>query len=132
MEKGMKGQLIVGKGSAPFPGIPGLTDLAIPDDYGPKVADSVKAPPGSLPAAGNHHDDEDQAAAQNPPPSNGAFVLGLLLGVVGAPLGLGYYRRRYQGLTGQEAWNQAIHDARSAFDKLLGFLTALVGGVHRK
>jgi hypothetical protein len=37
MEKGMKAQLVVGNGSTPFPSIPGITDLAIPDNYGPKV-----------------------------------------------------------------------------------------------
>ncbi len=33
MEKGMKGQLIVGKGGTSIPSIPGLTPFVIPDDY---------------------------------------------------------------------------------------------------
>lgn len=133
MEKGMKGQLIVGKGSVPFPSIPGVTDFVIPDDYGPKVADSVKAPPVMVPPPGTTVGGaESTAEPQNPPSSNGTFVLGLILGVVGTPLGISYYRRRYQGLTGQEALNQALNDARSTLDKVLGFLTTLAGGVHKK
>jgi plastocyanin len=131
MEKGMKGQLIVGKGSVAFPSIPGLTDYVIPDDYGPKVSDSVKAPPVIIPAPGAPAD-KTSATARNKPSSNGTFVLGLILGVVGTPLGISYYRRRYQGMTGQEALNQALNDARSILDKMLGFLTTLVGGVHKK
>jgi plastocyanin len=126
MEKGMKGQLIVGKGSAPFPSIPGITDFAVPDDYGPKVPDSVKVTPtapAGVPSG-------SVASTQNSP--NGTFVLGLLLGIIGAPLGISYYQRRYQGLTGQEALNQTLNSARSALDKVLGFLTTLAGGVHKR
>ena len=56
MEKGMKGQLIVGKGSGTFPSIPGITDPAIPDNYGPTatqpatVAAATTAKPEAQPA----------------------------------------------------------------------------------
>ena len=127
MEKGMKGQLIVGKGSTPFPSIPGITDLAIADDYGPKVANSVKAPPVPASAPGT-----GAAVGPAPAPTSNTFLLGLLLGIVGTPFGIGYYKRHYQGLSGQEALHQALNSARSTFDKLLGFLTTLVGGVNKK
>jgi len=131
MEKGMKGQLIVGKGSAPFPSIPGITDFTVADDYGPQVTDSVKATPVAAPAPGDSASGA-AATAQPPESSNGSFMLGLLLGIAGAPLGISYYKRRYRGLTSQEALQQFINSARSALDTALGFLTTLIGGVSKK
>lgn len=64
MEHGMKGQLIVGKGNGIFPSIPGVSDLAIPDNYIPGADGKVQAAiippeialltekPGELGAAG--------------------------------------------------------------------------------
>ncbi|GAB6046356.1 hypothetical protein JCM19379_01780 [Methyloparacoccus murrellii] len=127
MEKGMKGQLIVGKGSTPFPSIPGITDFVVPDDYGPKVPDSVKLPPPA-PAAG-------VSAGNSATPTssgNGTFLLGLVLGIVGTPLGIGYYRRRFAGMSGQEVATCLVDGCRSWLDRLIGFLTTLIGGVHKK
>lgn len=72
MEKGMKGQLIVGKGSTPFPSIPGVTDPAIPDDYGAPGARAetvagAAGQPLSLPPTA-------------PKGSSGTFLLGIVLG----------------------------------------------------
>ena len=127
-------QLIVGKGSTPFPSIPGISDFVVPDDYGPKVADSVKATPPSAATTPTQGTPGGSGAIQPTPEpsSNGTFLVGLLLGVLGAPLGIGYYRRHYQGLTRQEAINQAVNSARSILDKALGFLTTLIGGVHKR
>ena len=131
MEKGMKAQLIVGKGSTPFPSIPGITDLAIPDDYGPKVADSVKqvvvAPgPGvSLPGG-------VATATPAQSASNGTFLLGLILGIGATPIAIGYYRKRFQGMTGQEATSHLMNLGKSSLDKLIGLLTTLLGGVNKK
>lgn len=131
MEKGMKGQLIVGKGSTPFPSIPGITDFVVPDDYGPKVPDSVKLPapaPAGAPAAG-------VSAGNSATPTssgNGTFLLGLVLGIVGTPLGIGYYRRRFAGMSGQEVATCLVDGCRSWLDRLIGFLTTLIGGVHKK
>ncbi len=130
MEKGMKGQLIVGKGSTPFPSIPGISDFAIPDDYGPKVADSVKMTPvatvSSAPGA-------TAVSAANPPPSgNNTLLLGMILGAVGTPLGIRYYRRRFEGMKGSQVFEMLLNDLRSTVDKLIGFLTTLAGGAGKK
>ena len=130
MEKGMKGQLIVGKGSTPFPSIPGITDLAIPDDYGPKVADSVKATPTAAP--GNPATAAGKTAPVQPDSDNSTFVLGVILGTFGTPLAIGYYRRRFTGMTGAEVVNQLVNQARSLLDKLIGVLTTLIGGVNKQ
>lgn len=136
MEKGMKGQLIVGQGSTPFPSIPGISDFVVPDDYGPKVADSVKAPPpaaaATSPAPAVAASGGGAAPSTPEPSANGTLLLGLLLGVLGTPLGIGYYRRHYQGLTREEAIKQAVNSARSILDKTLGFLTTLIGGINKR
>lgn len=130
MEKGMKGQLIVGKGSTPFPSIPGISDFTIPDDYGPKVADSVKKTPV---AAGSAAPGAAAVSAANPPSSsNNTFLLGMILGVVGTPLGIRYYRRRFEGMKGSQVFELLLNDLRSTVDKVIGFLTTLVGGVGKK
>lgn len=131
MEKGMKGQLIVGKGSTPFPSIPGLTDQAIPDDYGPKVADSVKPVPVVVPAADLVSGQASKPAANAQTASgsgsgSGTFILGLLLGAAGTPMGINYYRRKYQGVPPQEALKLILESLRSQIDKLIGFISTLI------
>ena len=129
MEKGMKGQLIVGKGSTPFPSIPGISDFSIPDDYGPKVADSVKITPV---AAGSAAPGTAVSAPTSPSSNNNTFLLGMILGAAGAPLGIRYYRRRFDGMKGSQVFEILLNDIRSTIDKLIGFVTTLVGGVGKK
>jgi hypothetical protein len=133
MEKGMKGQLVVGKGSTPFPSIPGITDLAIADDYGPKVPDSVKITPVTYSANTAGGAGQATSVASNPEgSSNGTFVLGILLGVFGTPLGINYYRSRYAGMPREEVMNQLLGSAKSNLDKVIGFVTTLIGKFSKK
>ncbi|MEI6354275.1 MAG: copper oxidase [Methylococcus sp.] len=129
MEKGMKGQLIVGNGSTPFPSIPGLTDFAIPDDYGPKVADSIKValPAGSAPGAALSSVNPTKSGG-----SNGTFLLGLILGAIGTPFAITYYRRRFEGMTQDEVIQHLLTSSKSIFDKILGLLMTLVSKVTKK
>jgi plastocyanin len=94
MEKGMKGQLIVGKGSGTFPTIPGVTDPAIPDNYGPSAGQpqpvAVKAPdPAASPAAASASAAAGVPAAAAPQESAGWFsaplIIGLIAGFASAP-----------------------------------------------
>ena len=130
MEKGMKAQLIVGKGSTPFPSIPGITDLAIPDDYGPKVADSVKQVVSPVPGASAAGGVATTTPSQSP--SNSTFLLGIILGIAVTPITIGYYRKRFQGMSGQEVSSHFVNLGKSSLDKLLGLLTSLLGGVNKK
>ncbi|MFN5744982.1 MAG: copper oxidase [Methylococcaceae bacterium] len=129
MEKGMKGQLIVGNGSTPFPSIPGLTDFAIPDDYGPKVQDFPKpAPKGS--AAGTSA--PATAASSGSDSSPAPFMLGIILGGFGAPFALGYYKRRFAGMTSTEVLETVISGTRSGLDKLIGMFSTLIARFSKK
>lgn len=122
MEKGMKGQLIVGKGGTPFPSIPGLTDLAIPDNYGPPVAPAapvadkpVPPPTAATPAP------QDQ-------PTSGGFILGVILGAFGTPFAISTYRQRFQGMSAGEVLHHLGHAGLGLVDRLLGFIAALTKG----
>jgi plastocyanin len=124
MEKGMKGQLIVGNGSTPFPSIPGVTDLAVPDDYGPKIADSVKSTPttavaGPAPSAGGGS-------------GNAVFLLGVIFGAVGTPFAINYYRKRFEGMSRDEIIHHLLNTSKSTMDKLLGLLMTLVARFSKK
>lgn len=130
MEKGMKGQLIVGKGSAPFPSIPGVTDPAVMDDYGPLVIDKplpVKAAPpaatpGSSPASAKGANDL----------FNGTFILGIVLGVMATPYAINGFRRRYAGLSREELMTHLTHDGKSLFDRFVGLVSTLLARLIRK
>lgn len=130
MEKGMKGQLIVGKGSTPFPSIPGITDLAIPDDYGPKIPDSIKQVVGPVPGTNSPGGSASSTPTQSP--SGSIFLLGILIGIASTPLAIRYYKKRFQGMSGHEVIGHLVNSGKSYLDKLLGLLTTLLGGVSKK
>jgi hypothetical protein len=105
-----------------------LTDFAIPDDYGPKVTDSVKV---ALPAGGS----AGMAASANSTKSGGSnatFLLGLILGGIGTPFAITYYRRRFDGMTQEEVIQHLLTSSKSIFDKILGLLMTLISKVTKK
>jgi hypothetical protein len=81
MEKGMKGQLVVGKGSATFPSIPGISDPVIADDY------SAKKPEMPIVASAQILEANTQA-----PLDFGGILSGTFVGIVLAPIFLWFYR----------------------------------------
>ena len=130
MEKGMKGQLIVGKGSGTFPSIPGLTDPAIPDDYGPAKAPTADANGTTTTVAAS----KDAAlsapvSSTNPPVSasedessffSGSLIIGVLIGLAGTPLALRYAGDRFKGMGTAEVIS-------SLFGALGDLIKALIG-----
>jgi len=113
MEKGMKAQLIVGKGSGTFPSIPGVTDFAIPDNYGPSGA-PVKTVNLTASAATASKPD---GQATSPTPStatatvveepsvffSGSLIFGLLIGFIGAQFLFRFVEERCKGMTAADA-----------------------------
>ncbi|MGZ8216301.1 copper oxidase [Methylomagnum sp.] len=126
MEKGMKGQLIVGKGGAPFPSIPGVTDLAVPDNYGTPVQSSVAPSPAVQPVAATP---QPPAPAPNAvaasQPSSGAFIFGMILGVFGAPFAVSHFKRHCQGKSASDIFEGVGACAGNALDKVLGLASRL-------
>lgn len=104
MEKGMKAQLKVGKGSGDLPSIPGLTPNLIPDDYSDvdsEIPDPIAPPPAeggvdaatTLPsgtASGQTKEPVNKSAAQASSTMNSeedGIISGML--VIGLAIGLG-------------------------------------------
>ncbi|MDT4289161.1 copper oxidase [Methylomonas sp. MO1] len=130
MEKGMKAQLKVGKGSEDLPSIPGVTAAIFPDDYSGKPYDPVlDAPaPSSTPVA-------TPAAAAAPAPAaavddsiiSGTTVIGLAIGFIAAP----WLAKRFKGMSAGEiiatVLEQVAHGVGYVM-QLIGRLIKMVSG----
>jgi plastocyanin len=122
MEKGMKGQLIVGKGSGTFPTIPGITDPAIADDYGPTVPEAVPpAPPAPVPGMPG-----TGSSAGNGQGTTSLLFLGMLIGAFGTPFALTAYREYIRGKSSQEILACARNLAQHLVDRALGLLNSFL------
>jgi hypothetical protein len=91
MEKGMKGQLIVGKGSEQLPSIPGVTASIYPDDYSGKPYVPEKMPPSvsSTPSATPIPSDKTVATTNSSDSASalsGLTIIGLAIGFITAPM----------------------------------------------
>ena len=142
MEKGMKGQLIVGKGSGTFPSIPGVTDPAVPDNYGPTVGDEAKSAKVSLAVTKPNVQTtvspttapSNVATAVSPESSSifsGSLIIGLLLGFVGAPYLFQQIGERCKGKTAADVLHgtiQILTDLVNALYRLVAWLIQRVTG----
>ena len=137
MEKGMKGQLVVGKGSGTFPSIPGITDPAIPDNYGPTatppatVAAATTAKPEAQPATPT----ASAANTANGGSSNffsGTLIIGLLVGFAGAPIVFRTIGERCKGMTAQDAINTSIRVISSWLNAAVKFVVWLFNWLTKK
>jgi len=124
MEKGMKAQLIVGKGSAAFPSIPGLTDPLIPDHYGPGPAPTpVAAVSGEVDRTGMSSTVPSPATNGAASPSqeswfSGMTVIGALIGVFGTPFAARAWGTRFQGMTSKDIARVFAGAARRMIDHM--------------
>lgn len=121
MEKGMKGQLVVGKGSGTFPSIPGLTDFAVPDNYAPMetvAATSVQPVASAQPAV-------NQPSTTPEPQSNtGIFLIGLALGLFGTPFAVSNFRQRFKGMSSKDVVLYGANLGKSLFDQAVHFIVS--------
>lgn len=101
MEKGMKGQLIVGQGSGTFPSIPGVTDPAIFDNYGPTQPSSTDLSGAATTTTASATPAVSPGDGVSPSGTvgffSGSLILGFVAGIFGAPAAYGYYNRKLKG-----------------------------------
>jgi len=108
MEKGMKGQLKVGKGSGDLPSIPGVTPYAIADDYTGlesevPVPEAVQDAEMGAAGAAEAKSDKGSVSATQLTQDDGFFsgltVVGLAIGLVLAP----FFAKKLKGKTFTES-----------------------------
>jgi hypothetical protein len=124
MEKGMKAQLKVGKGSEDLPSIPGVTASIFPDDYSgkPYVPEEIPvAAPATASAPGT------QTVAADRAPDDGAFisgltVIGLAIGLVTAPL----LARKFKGMSPGEIVATILELISRGIGLAIGLISRLI------
>lgn len=130
MEKGMKGQLKVGKGSEDLPSIPGVTAATYPDDYSgapipaPPVTAKVDAPvvtnkpSASVPVVTTDTTGEDSFVS-------GVTVIGLAIGLLISPL----LASKFKGMSAGEViaylFEQVSHATGWAINAIAGLFKLL-------
>jgi hypothetical protein len=132
MEKGMKAQLKVGDGDGDLPSIPGVTALAVPDDYnaGPaEVFAAAKVTESDI-ASANEALALAEAAAKagkKAVPQTDSFVSGTT--VIGLALGLilsAVMARKFQGKSVAEAIAYSFDTLRLAIGFIKGLILRLI------
>ncbi len=128
MEKGMKAQLKVGKGSGDLPSIPGITANVIQDDYSQSIPDltpMATAQNAATQAAGN-------GAAGNGT-ANGSFVSGVM--VIGLAIGFllaPFLAKKFKGMTFGEAIAYSFELISEAIAMVINLLGKLVNAILSK
>lgn len=139
MEKGMKGQLIVGQGGTPLPSIPGETAYAFPDSYNLEQMAAAKVPSSNAAAGSGAGTPSPLAGSAQISASgsliSGMLVIGLAFGLLGAPL----VARKFEGMTQQEIYHyladRLVHFAGFAMQLLnnaVKFISAQIRKVSTK
>lgn len=146
MEKGMKGQLVVGSGGVSLPSIPGVTAYAYPDSYElgqasvANTASDVSAVVGSdaSQASASGQASGVAGSAQTSASSSlisGMLVIGLAFGLLGAPL----VARKFEGMTTEEIYHYLadhlvsfVNFAIQRLGSMVQFLSALIRKVSAK
>ncbi|MGR9106462.1 MAG: cupredoxin domain-containing protein [Gammaproteobacteria bacterium] len=141
MEKGMKGQLVVGKGGVPLPSIPGVTAYAFPDSYDLAESPAAKPAPAAVQSGTGTGNVSPAAAAASAQKSastslvSGMLVIGLAFGLLGAPL----LAKRFEGMSRQEIFHYLegllvtfFKVSVELFNRIYGFLLEQVRKVSAK
>ena len=129
MEKGMKGQLKVGKGSEDLPSIPGVTGNIFPDDYSgkpyvpekftPIPTPATLSPATTAAAAGKATTD---TSADSGSIVSGLTVIGLAVGLLITPM----LAKKFKGLSPGEVVASILETLSLSIGYLLGLLTRLL------
>ena len=130
MEKGMKAQLKVGKGSEDLPSIPGVTNSVFPDDYSgkpysPEEAAAAAAKASAASSAANANATPNNSNAPTPTETDsglsGTTVLGIVLGFLIAPT----LAKRYKGMSPGEVIASLIEATQKIIQLCVGVLAGL-------
>lgn len=122
MEKGMKGQLKIGKGDGDLPSIPGVTAYVIQDDY------SVNEPESITETVVAEITEMKNKVVGNDSFFSGLTVIGLAIGLLVAPL----LARKFKGMGAGEIITYIITLIKSVVDIIIKLITGLIGLVKKE
>jgi hypothetical protein len=125
MEKGMKAQIKIGKGSGDLPSIPGITPYVIQDDYSDSIPEINPNPdPAKAKKAMATANNGAGTNSSNDSWISGLTVIGLVIGLVLAPLLV----KKFKGMTASEV----IATIFEMVSQLVGFVFNLIAGIIKK
>lgn len=122
MEKGMKGQLKIGKGDGDLPSIPGITAYVVQDDY----SDSKPAESLSDTVVEEFTEMKDKVVG-NDSFFSGITVIGLAIGLILAPLLV----RRFKGMSAGEVLMSIIDMFKATINTLVKSISWLISLVKK-
>lgn len=122
MEKGMKGQLKIGKGNGDLPSIPGVTAYVIQDDYSDSEYESITETVVAEIA------EIKKKVTGNDSFFSGLTVIGLAIGLILAPL----LARKFKDMSAGEIITYIIELLKDAVDIILKLINWLVGLVKKE
>ena len=122
MEKGMKGQLKIGKGDGDLPSIPGLTAYVIQDDYSDSKPDDSLAD-----AVVEEITQIKDKVVGNDSFFSGLTVIGLAIGLLLAPL----LARKFKGMAVGEVIAYIFSLIKISIDMLIKTISWLIGLVKK-
>jgi len=123
MEKGMKGQLKIGKGDGDLPSIPGVTAYVIQDDYSDKKSDESLSD-----AVVEEFTEMKDKVIGNDSFFSGLTIIGLAIGLIFAPL----LARKFKGMSAGEVFVYLVGLVKQAVDITIKVVSWLINLVKKK
>lgn len=127
MEKGMKAQLKIGKGSGDLPSIPGVTANVIQDDYSKSIPEVIIKSAAVIKAE-KAKAAKEKKAAENDSAISGVMIIGLAIGLLLAP----FLARKFKGMTVGEIISAIFEMIAQGIGLLVKLLTNLINMVSSK
>ncbi len=121
MEKGMKAELKIGKGSGDLPSIPGITANVIQDDYSQSIPDLMPVPKPADQQALKKNTTENGAADSM---VSGIMVIGLAIGLLLAPM----LAKKFKGMS----FGEVVAYIFELVSQGIGFIIRLVSNLIKK
>ncbi len=123
MEKGMKAQLKIGKGSGDLPSIPGVTANVIQDDYSNSIPEKTVEKPATAAEklAAKAAESSDSAIS-------GILIIGLAVGLILAPL----LATRFKGMSAGEVVSTIFELIAKGIGLVVKLITSLIKLVSSK
>jgi len=123
MEKGMKSQLKIGKGSGDLPSIPGVTANVIQDDYSKSIPEvAVKSATAKKAAQDAANSEANDSAI------SGVMIIGLAAGLLLAP----FLVRRFKGMSVGEIISAIFEMIAQGIGLLVKLITGAINMVSSK